>query len=68
MPPAVYDRANRDRAADMSELAEVRNDKVATDELKREISTALALVLAEEDVDSIPIIVEAARRAIDLSE
>jgi hypothetical protein len=40
------------------------NDRPARNRLKKEISVAIAAVLAIEDFDSIPIVVEAARRAI----
>jgi hypothetical protein len=64
IPEEVYARANRNRDDDLAELDRLRTDRAGKDRLKQEISGAIAAALTEEDFDSIPIIIEAARRAI----
>jgi hypothetical protein len=65
MPGAIYKRANRSRKDDLAALEQLRSDRAARDELKRAISSEPAAVLSEQDFKSMPIVVDAARRAIE---
>jgi energy-coupling factor transporter ATP-binding protein EcfA2 len=66
MPLAIYERANRSREDDLAELERLRrSNRLGRDELKRAISSELAAALSEEDLKAIPIVVDAARRAVE---
>jgi hypothetical protein len=65
LPAQLYEKAGRSRDGDLAKLGQLRSDRTAQTELKREISRALADVLTEDDFESIPTIVEAVRRAIE---
>jgi ABC-type multidrug transport system ATPase subunit len=66
MPAELYQRAGRDRDADLAELTRLRGagNLIARRDLKRQVSTALAGVLDADDLDSVSIIAHAARQAI----
>jgi hypothetical protein len=67
IPEEVYVCAGRSKDDDRAALAHASGNRAAVNALKREISTEIASALTNEDFDSIPIIVDAAQRAIDLS-
>lgn len=64
VPESIYTRAERSKEDDRAQLEALAGNRLKLALLKREISNALADAIEENDFDSIPIIVEAARRAI----
>lgn len=64
IPEAVYGRAHRSREDDLRNLNVLQGRYQELRALKRDISTALAGALTVDDLDAIPIIANAARRAI----
>jgi hypothetical protein len=68
VPDEFYARAARSKEDDLEQLDRLRNDYGRQSALKREISTALADALDEaSDLDLIPTIRDACRRAIEVS-
>jgi hypothetical protein len=67
IPEALSERAGRSKAADRETLRTLSGDRLASNALKKEISTDIADVLKVDDFESIPIIVGAARQAIELA-
>jgi AAA domain, putative AbiEii toxin, Type IV TA system len=67
LPEALYTSAERDKAEDLAEILRLKGtgDRQHLDELKREISTALAASLEEGDLSTIPLIRDAAQKAMD---
>jgi AAA domain, putative AbiEii toxin, Type IV TA system len=51
LPESLYRNAGRDKAADLSQLADLRKDRKASNALKREIAEALASELNRDHVD-----------------
>jgi ABC-type multidrug transport system ATPase subunit len=65
IPEAIYERAGRSRADDLAGMDEFRSNYERLRSLKRDVSNALAGVLIEDDLDQIPTVTAAARKAID---
>lgn len=66
LPEELYARAGRDKQGDRDSLHAAQGDLKQRRALKREISDAIAEVLTVDDLDSLPIIAAAARRAVEL--
>jgi energy-coupling factor transporter ATP-binding protein EcfA2 len=64
IPEGLYAKAGRSKDDDLEGLQAATGNRAALTALKREISTELAAALTEDDLASLPIIVEAANRAI----
>jgi hypothetical protein len=66
LPDDLYVRAERVKADDLAELARLIGNPSQRRDLKKAISDSIAAVLSVEDLDSIPTIHAAAKRAISL--
>jgi hypothetical protein len=64
IPAELYARAGRSRDADLARMEELRNDLAGRRQFKREVSNALASALGPNDLDHIPVIRDAAARAL----
>lgn len=67
VPEELYARAGRSKADDLEALATAKSDYLRQREVKRDIVEAVAGVLTVEDLETIPVIVEAVRRAAEAS-
>jgi hypothetical protein len=66
VPAEIYERAGRSKEADLAALQASLQNPGARRVLKKSISDALAATLTADDLDAIPVIAEAARRAAEL--
>jgi hypothetical protein len=64
IPEEIYARAGRTREEDLAELERLSGNRQARNELKKEISNAIAQNLAVEDLDSISTIRDAAHASL----
>lgn len=67
VPSVVYERAHRSKEDDLAQLKQASGNFEDERVLKREISNALAAALTKDDLDEIPLLRDAAQRAIDES-